>query len=98
MIFTDTLSKEKAKGLFLASAIYGRTTSLAPSKVPFGSKESTMKKINTTALVRDNSALQHAELSQLKILEEQMLAASQYLHQQYFICQNFKKMHKPVPF
>ncbi|MBE0465398.1 hypothetical protein [Halomonas colorata] len=87
MIFTDTLSKEKAKGGSSASAIYGHTTLLALSKVPFGSEESTMKKINTTALVRGSSALQHAELSQLKILEEQMLAASRYLHQQYFICQ-----------
>ncbi|WP_417422518.1 hypothetical protein [Halomonas sp.] len=67
MTFIDALSKENAKGSFSASATYGHAALLDLAKFPFESEESIMKKISTAGGARDDSALQHTELSQLKI-------------------------------
>ncbi len=88
MALLDTLSKLNTKSTLSLDASKQSPSLLILGRLPSKKEGEPMKKTTVTIPARaassDGSIQQHShwQLSQLGILEEQMLAASRYLHQQ----------------
>lgn len=88
MALLDTWSKLNAKSTLSLDASEESDSLLILGRLPSKKEREPMKKTTVTipalAASSDGSVQQHShwQLSQLGILEEQMLAASQYFHQQ----------------